>query len=134
MTLRRLVISSLLFAIPSFANALTLDCQLKPNSSTGGWVTERYVIQYDGPSDQAIVSDGVILSYNDNQPITAKVAEDSARKLVVTWNLQMTNKIGQMTKMQFRAAYFKAEGTVTVRAVPGGYDNSFEARGHCQAV
>ena len=134
MTLRSLALSTLLFAIPSISQALTLECTLKPNANVLGVITERYVIQSDEGSGQAIVSDGIILYYNDNQPMAAKVSEDSARKLVVTWNVQMTNSTGQMTKMQYRASWFKADGRVVIRAVPGGYTNDFEARGTCRKV
>lgn len=134
MILRSLVFSTLLFAIPSLSHALTLDCALKPNPNILGAIGERYVIQSDEGSGQAIVSDGVILHYNGNQPIAAKVSEDSAKKLVVTWNLKMTNNTGQMTKMQYRATWFKADGRVIIRAVPSGYSNDFEARGSCKKV
>jgi hypothetical protein len=134
MTLRSLARSTLLLAIPSLSHALTLDCQLTPNAIARGAITERYVIQHDEGSAQAIVSDGVILYYNDSQPMTAKVSEDSGKKLVVTWNVQITNKTGQMTKMQYRASWFKADGNVIIRAVPGGYSNDFEARGTCKKV
>lgn len=134
MTLRSLARSTLLIAIPSLSHALTLDCQLTPNAIARGAITERYVIQHDEGSAQAIVSDGVILYYNDSQPMTAKVSEDSGKKLVVTWNVQITNKTGQMTKMQYRASWFKADGNVIIRAVPGGYSNDFEARGTCKKV
>jgi hypothetical protein len=134
MTLRSLARSTLLLAIPSLSHALTLDCQLTPTAIARGAITERYVIQHDEGSAQAIVSDGVILYYNDSQPMTAKVSEDSGKKLVVTWNVQITNKTGQMTKMQYRASWFKADGNVIIRAVPGGYSNDFEARGTCKKV
>ncbi len=122
-----------LSAIPAFS--LTLECKISKSNAGGGYITEIYVFQYDEGSDQARVSDALIYYYNDEQPLAAKVSEDTARKLVLTWNVQMTNSTGQMTKMQFRASYFKAGKTVTVRGVPGGgYANDFEGRGTCKAV
>lgn len=132
MTIRTLTAAALLLSLPSMSQALTLDCQITPNAGTGGYVTERYVFQQD--ADSAIVSDALILHFNDNQPQSAKVSEDTTKKLVLTWKVAVTNATGQITKMQFRAAYFKADGTITVRAVPSGYSNSFEGRGRCKSV
>lgn len=120
-------------AMPAFS--LTLECKLPKSSAGGGYVTEIYVFDYDESGDKALVSDGLIYYYNNEQPLAAKVSEDTARKLVFTWNVQMTNSTGQMTKMLFRASYFKAEKTVIVRAVPGGgFTNNFEGRGKCKVL
>lgn len=135
MILRGFVLSALLLAFPAVAQALTLECRITPSSAGGGYVTDLYVLQHDASSGQAIVSDALIMHFNNEQPMTAKVSDDSANKLVLSWNVQMTNGTGQMTKMQFRASYFKANKSISVRAVPGGgYANSFEGRGKCKAV
>lgn len=134
MRLRNFAFSALLLAVPTLSNALTLECTIASTNAGGGYITELYVLQYDEASGQAIVSDGLIMYYNNEQPMKAKVSEDTAKKLVLSWNVQMTNSTGQMTKMQFRASYFKNNKSITVRAVPGGYANDFEGRGKCKAV
>jgi hypothetical protein len=136
MFLKRCLSSFAVLALTSVAaSALTLECKVKKSSAGGGYLTEVYYFDYDGQGDKALVSDALIYYYNDEQPLTAKVSEDTARKLVFSWNVQMTNQTGQMTKMQFRGSYFKAEKTFTVRAVPGGgYTNNFESRGTCKSV
>jgi hypothetical protein len=135
MTFRSLFLSTVLLAFPSLSQALTLECNMTRSNAGGGYITDLYILQYDEGSGQAIVSDGLILYYNNEQPMQAKVSEDTANKLVFSWNVQMTNKTGQMTKMQFRASYFKGNKTITVRAVPGGgYVNDFEGRGKCKSV
>ncbi|MGL4239344.1 hypothetical protein [Tabrizicola sp.] len=127
------VTALLAFALPS--HALTLECRIPTSSSGGGYITELYVFQYDEAAQKALASDGLILYYNDDQPVPAKVSADTANKLVLSWKVQMTNSTGQMTNMQYRAAYFKADKSVTIRATPGGgYTNSFEGRGKCKAV
>lgn len=134
MVLRTLVLSAALVALPSISQALTLECKVPASNAGGGYITEVYILQYNEASGEAIVSDGLILYYNKEQPMQAEVLEDSANKLVLTWNVQMTNN-GQMTKMQFRASYFRTNKSITVRAVPGGgYSNDFEGRGTCRAV
>ncbi len=119
-------------ASPSLAK--TLECAVTPSSAGGGYVTETYVFQYDEGSGQALASDGLILYYFD-APLAAKVSDDTAKKLALSWEVKMTNSTGQQTKMMFRASYFKATGAVTIRATPGGgYNNSFEGRGTCRKV
>lgn len=135
MSLRSLFISAILIASPSLSQALTLECRIIPSNASGGYVTDIYILQYDEASGQAIVSDALIMHYNDEQPMKAKVSEDTSRKLVWTWRVQMTNSTGQTANMQFRTAYFKGDKTVLVRAAPGGdYTNIFEGRGTCKSV
>lgn len=135
MTLRRLFLSATLLSIPSVSQALTLECTILSSNAGGGYITDLYILQYDEASGQAIVSDGLILFFNDEQPMMAKMSEDTARKLVLTWKVQMTNSTGQAANMQFRASYFKGDKTVVVRATPGGdYNNNFEGRGKCRSV
>lgn len=106
----------------------------RPNAD-GGHVTDLYVLQRDETSGQAIVSDGLILDFNNDQPMGAKLCEDTAKKVVLIRKVRMTNSTGQMANMQFRASYFKAKQIVLVRASPGGdYSNSFGGRGRCNSV
>lgn len=114
------------------ASAMTLECKIADLSAGGGYVTEVYVIQYDEAAGKALAADGLIQYYFD-APIPAKVADDTAKKLVFTWTVQMTNRSAQQVKMQFRASYFKETKQITVRASPGGtYTNDFEGRGKCK--
>ena len=135
MTLRNLVLSSIFLAFPTISQALILECTVPASNAGGGYITDLYILQYDDASGQAIVSDGLILYFNNDQPMQARVSEDTAKKLVLTWKVQMTNSTGQTANMQFRAAYLKADKTLLVRAAPGGdYSNSFEGRGRCKPV
>ena len=134
MILRSFMLSALFLTFPAASQALTLECRITPSNAGGGYVTDLYVLQYNEASGQAIVSDGLIMYFNNEQPMTAKVSDDSANKLVLTWNVQMTNSVGQITKMQFRASYFKGNKSITVRAVPSDFANNFEGRGKCKAV
>ncbi|MDP3197990.1 hypothetical protein [Tabrizicola sp.] len=135
MTRRSLVLSAALMAFPSLLQALTLECSINRSNAGGGYITDVYILQHDAASGQAIVSDGLILYFNDEQPMTAQVAEDTAKKLVLTWKVRMTNRTGQTANMQFRASFFKGDQTLVVRAAPGGdYSNTFEGRGRCRPV
>lgn len=114
------------------ALALTLECNVAKSANGGGYITEIYVFNHEEGQATATVADGLILYFNDDQPMTAKVSEDTARKLALSWNVLTKSQNGQTTKMQFRASYFKADRTITIRAVPGGYSNQFEGRGICK--
>ncbi|NJS39694.1 MAG: hypothetical protein HC783_12530 [Rhodobacteraceae bacterium] len=119
--------------LPAAAQALVLECSLPQTNSGGGYVTETYVLQHDESTGKALASDGLIMYVHD-APIEAKVSEDTKKKLVLSWSVQITNRTGQQTKMRFRAVYFRDTKQVTIRATPGGYDNSFEARGTCKSI
>mgnify|MGYP001076966942 CR=1 FL=1 len=133
MVLHAVALAGFMALVPAVSQALTLDCTLNPTQSSSGWVTDRYVLQHDPETGSAVASDAVILHYIGT-PVAATVAEDTKAKLVLTWKVRMTNNVGQTTTMLYRAAYFKTTGKITVRAVPSGYANIFEARGRCRSI
>lgn len=130
---RCFAVLAFLLACSTASFALTLDCAIKPLASNGDFVSKQYVLQLDESSGQALASDPLILAVNGT-PVAAKVSENSKSKLVLSWTLILTNSIGQTTKMQYRAAYFKADDQIILRAMPGGYKNQFEARGRCRRI
>lgn len=116
---------------PLAASAQSLECTLSPNAHAGGWVTEKYFFEVDEAAGTARAVDAVVQQYNKG-PIKARLTDSTAQKLVVSWDVKMTNSTGQMTKMLDRASIFKGDNSVIVRAVPSGYANQFEARGTCK--
>jgi hypothetical protein len=124
-------LATLMASAPLSAMARSLECVLTPNSGSGGWVTDRYYFEVDEAAGTAQALDGIVQYYNKG-PIQARLTDSSAKKLVVSWDVKMTNGTGQMTKMLYRASIFKADNSVIVRAVPSGYSNQFEARGTCK--
>lgn len=128
------IAASLVVAAAGPALAVTLECSIPKSNAGGGYITDLYVFQHEEGASTAVASDGVILYYL-NGPIEARVTDDSAKKLVFSWDVKMTNSTGQQTKMMYRATYFRQTGQMTVRATPGGgYSNSFEGRGTCRQV
>jgi hypothetical protein len=124
-------LATLMASAPFSAMALSLECVLTPNSGSGGWVTDRYYFDVDETAGTAQALDGIVQYYNKG-PIRARLTDSTAKKLVVSWDVEMTNGTGQMTKMLYRASIFKADNSIIVRAVPSGYSNQFEARGSCK--
>ena len=114
--------------------ALTLECTIPMSTAGGGYITETYVFHHEKGDRTAVASDAVILYFFD-APIEVRVTIDTDKKLVLSWNVPMTNRFGQQTKMIYRAAYFRQTGQMTVRATPGGgYVNTFEGRGTCRQI
>jgi hypothetical protein len=121
-------------ALSGPALAATLECSIPQSAAGGGYITETYVFHHDPGDRTAVVSDSVILYFFD-APIEARITDDSDRKLVISWDVPMSDRTGQQTRMVYRATYFRQNGQMTVRATPGGgYSNSFEGRGTCRAV
>lgn len=127
-----LAAATALACLSGASHAMTLECKIADLGAGGGYVTDVYVIQYDEAAGKALVADGLIMYFFD-AAIPAKVADDTEKKLVFTWIVQMTNSSAQQLKMQFRGSYFKETRKFTVRASPGGaYSNDFEGRGNCK--
>lgn len=81
------------------AQAVTLDCTLKPGENAGGWVTDRYIFDYNEAEGTVVAVDGVIQYYMGG-PIPAKLSDDTTKKSVFTWTVLTTSQSGQGTKMQ----------------------------------
>jgi hypothetical protein len=128
------VLGILGFTVAAPAFAVTLECSVPQSVAGGGYITDTYVFHHNQGESTAVASDGVILYYFD-APIEAKVTNDTEKKLVISWDVPMTNSTGQQTRMMYRATFFRQTGQITVRATPGGgYSNSFEGRGSCRPV
>ena len=126
--------AGLFTALSAPATALTLECRIPHSAAGGGYITETYVFHHNSGDSSAVASDGVILYFFD-APIEARVTGDSAGKLVISWDVPMSDRSGQQTKMAYRATYFRQNGQMTIRATPGGgFTNSFEGRGTCKQV
>lgn len=119
--------------LSNVASAEVLECKIKTNDMSGGYVTDIYYFDTTKNDGSAQVADALIQHF-EGGPITAKVTEDTAKKTVFNWNVVMTNSTGQVTNMRFRAAYMKGDKSISVRATPSGFDNNFEGRGKCKVV
>ena len=124
----------LLFGAAQSANALTIyDCNLK-NAKKRGWIQPRVVIAHDEAKDAVVVSDPLILHYNDKQPLRGRVAESNDRRITFAWDLGETRSAsGQTTqRFQYRATYIKGNKQFFVTAKPLGYPNGFREDGRCK--
>ncbi len=87
-------------------------------------------IFFEIEGDTARVVDGNILN-EAGRPIPARIRENSAKKLTISWDVMLTNNRGQQTTMAYRAAVLKESNRVILTAKPHGYSNNFTARGRC---
>ena len=106
-------------------------CKVEKRSANGGWLADGYLLVLPEGGKTALVGDDVGMTVT-GAPADAEIREDTAKKLVVTWDMRSRDAAGQLARMGYRLSYFKKTGQVTVRATPYGYSNSFEARGRCQ--
>lgn len=112
-------------------SAQVYDCAFSMKASNNGWLTDRYIFDYDAAAGSVTVLDGLI-QYHFGNAIAGKVVSDTPKKLVFSWAVQTTDSAGQLAQMQFRAAYIKANSLMTVSGVPPGYSNTYETRGTCK--
>jgi hypothetical protein len=129
-----------MFARPLAALALFLAAALAAQAEpmrmfctfdrSGDWVTDQFYFDIDA-AGKATVVDPIVL-YFEKKPVPAKVTENTAKKLSMTWTVVTKNRSGQVTRMAFRAAYLKGNRRIAMTAKPHGYGNSFNGRGVCQ--
>ena len=128
MLLKKLATIVLALVIPAAALAAPTRMYCEITKNEGAFANQMF---FEIENGAVLVVDGIILN-EKRKPIPAKVREDSAKKLTVTWDLMLTNNRGQQTKMAYRASLLKPSNRITLTAKPHGYSNNFTARGRCQ--
>lgn len=114
------------------ADAAKYVCELK-KSTQGNWLPEALFLAHVAGSDEALISDPIILHYYQ-QPIKAKVTTDNSAKLSVRWDVRAKSKTNQYGTLRYRASYFKKTGKLTLFMEPSGYSNKFSGSGACKTV
>lgn len=79
-----------------------------------------------------VVSDPVILHFNDRKPLAGRVAVDNKARITFAWDVVAKDRSGQRTTMKYRATYLKASGKLSISAKPLGYENNFVGGGRCE--
>ena len=95
-----------------------------------GIIQDQLALAYNEETGAAFASDTLILHF-DGKPAAATLTENTEKKQVFRWSVQMVNRSGQTTNMRYRAALIRTSGQVLVHAQPAGYGNNFTARGKC---
>ncbi len=125
-----LVASIGLFAQPAFAGGKVYECKIGNTRSQGNWLPKVLFIGHNHTEKKVIVSDPIILHFNDRQPIEGRVSTDNSKRITFTWNLQ-TKVRSQTAKIAYRATYMKATGRLNISGSPLGYSNRYTSSGTC---
>lgn len=107
------------------------ECSIAQSQNGRGWIAPQIVFAMQG--NTVAVMDGIIHNRNSSKPLPAEVVEHTDKKLVLRWQMALSNR-GEQTIMRYRAALFLQTGKVTVDARPAGYDDKLQERGTCQQL
>lgn len=95
---------------------------------------DEIVFAIDPSERAAMVVDEIVVIYNGGVGREAVVSELTDRKIVLNWELPMTNMSGQTTQMRFRAVIQRPSRRLLIGAKPAGYATRFNGRGFCDPV
>ncbi|SMX27973.1 hypothetical protein TRP8649_02085 [Pelagimonas phthalicica] len=121
-----------LLSTPVMAKGTAYECKVKDVRSQGYWLPEVLFIGHDPDEDVVVVSDPIILHYNDSQPVGGKLSVDNDKRTTFTWRLKVKTSSGQFARVSYRATYYKKDGTLSISAKPLNYTNRFNGRGTCE--
>lgn len=105
-------------------------CIIK-GAGDGDWIQPLIFIAYNRDAERVVVSDPMILAFNDGIPVTGRVVTDNSKRTTFAWDVQITLNVSPVT-MGFRGTYVKSNGVFSVVATPRGYSNNFTRGGTCK--
>ncbi|WP_425101291.1 hypothetical protein [Tropicibacter sp. S64] len=123
--------TALFLANPGFASQFGYECQVREISG-GSYIPEVLFIGVDDQTKAVVVSDPVILYYNDRKPIAGRIKTDNAKRTTFAWDIRIKNDFNQIATIQYRATYMKANGELNLSALPVGYADTFRGKGKCE--
>lgn len=126
----RAIAATALMLIPTVLSAAQTTYVCKVKAGDHGWIADELVIGLDDADGRVIVADPIIL-YAEDGPIAGRLTENTAKKRAFRWELALTSRTGQTTKMKYRAALQFPSMRLLISARPAGYANNFTARGAC---
>lgn len=129
--MKRLILA-LVMASASPAMAQSIYCKISEVGEQHGYFGPDIAFLLDRGAGTLRVRDGIIVGIAKKEDLAAKVSEISDNRFTASWEVDMTNASVQTIRMTYRATYRFGDQTVTIRAVPSGYDNEFMARGSCE--
>ncbi len=120
-----------ILAQPVLADGQIYECKVANTRSQGNWLPEVLFIGHDRAAKKVIVSDPIILYFNDSQPVEGKVNTDNKKRITFTWRLR-ADANGQSANMAYRATYMKATGRLNISGSPLGFENRYTSSGKCE--
>lgn len=119
--------------LPVAVAAETYDCTTT-SFDRGGWVTQRYIVEFDAQAGSATAYDAAIKVVHE-APIPVSYERRSETSHIFRW--QLTNlpsaNIGG-AKISYRFTLFADRGRFTLSGRLHGYDNQISGSGTCARV
>lgn len=112
------------------AASVTYTCSLASKQHKA-WIPQVLFIGHDSAQDRVIVSDPMVLHFND-APIEGRVARDTARRTVFAWHYTARDSKGQNATMRFHATWSKDTKQMKLTAAPDGFSKQFHGSGTCE--
>ncbi len=129
--LRAVTLTVCLLAAGMAEAATTYICRISENGNSG-WIPEILFIGHEDDADSIVVSDPLILYYNDRAPVRGRKAAENARRVTFVWSIPASTRSGQsVRRLQFTATYLKSARRMLISATPLGYSNHFSGEGTC---
>ncbi|MCT4609749.1 MAG: hypothetical protein N4A70_11145 [Pelagimonas sp.] len=127
------LVAALGFATGAQAATVGYLCDMK-NSGKRSWIAQEIFFAHNQKTDEIIVSDVVILSFNNKKPMVAEKVKENAKRLTFKWRVDGVSSSGQRAKLFYRGTYVKATKKLSVSMSPGGgYEGRFNQLGSCKA-
>lgn len=102
------------------------------NGGPTGWLPDVLFIGHDRKTDNVVVSDPIILHFNDKKPIKGVVDTDNKVRTTFRWKVRARSETSQHATLRYSATYQKASGKVTMAMYPSGYENKIFGDGTCK--
>ena len=109
---------------------VTYTCTLS-SSQSKSWIPDVLFIGHDAAKTRVVVSDPIVLYFNDRQPVEGRISADNAKRITFAWNYVAKDSKGQTAKMLFRATWNKATEKMKVTATPAGFSKGSVGSGTC---
>jgi hypothetical protein len=117
-------------ATPAVAQT-TYTCSLK-EAGRSNWIPPVLFIGHDPAANRVVVSDPIVLHFNDRQPVEGKVDTENDKRVTFVWELKTRDTRGQSATMIYRATWVKADKRMNITATALGYESGIQGFGTCE--
>lgn len=127
--LRIACLATLALATPALARDV-YECSFPEVANNLGYLPPTVIMSPSGDGKTATVVDGFIQGV-EGGPIEAKIADESDRKLSVSWSLNLASTSSSRVKVHYRLSVQKGSLDASMTGRPLNYSNVFTAQGKC---